>query len=106
MNLDEAIKAIESMTQDQGKVMRKQAIPEIIFAGYNQGYQMWREPDGFLPLTPDDGPYIRLDIPRDKLAAWMIENGFATGHGDTMADLLGELSWQIKELREKNETPS
>jgi len=35
----------------------------------------------------------------EKLAAWMMLNGFATGHGDTMDDLLGELGAQIKELR-------
>ena len=34
---------------------------------------------------------------RNKLAAWMIERGYATGHGDTIKDLLKELEWQIKE---------
>ena len=34
---------------------------------------------------------------RNKLAAWMIQRGFATGHGDTIKDLLKELEWQIKE---------
>ena len=34
---------------------------------------------------------------RNKLAAWMIERGYATGHGDTTEDLLRELEWQIKE---------
>ena len=32
-----------------------------------------------------------------KLAAWMIKRGYATGHGDTIEDLLAELDWQIKE---------
>lgn len=36
---------------------------------------------------------------REKLAAWMIDNDFVTGHGDTMDDLLGELSAQVKEVR-------
>ena len=39
---------------------------------------------------------------RHKLAAWMIERGYATGHGDTTEDLLKELDWQIEE-RIKNE---
>jgi hypothetical protein len=39
---------------------------------------------------------------REKLAAWMIQRGFATGHGDTIKDLLKELEWQIEE-RIKNE---
>jgi hypothetical protein len=34
---------------------------------------------------------------RNKLAAWMIERGYATGHGDTVEDLLKELEWQIEE---------
>ena len=39
---------------------------------------------------------------RNKLAAWMIERGYATGHGDTVEDLLKELDWQIEE-RIRNE---
>jgi hypothetical protein len=39
---------------------------------------------------------------RNKLAAWMIERGYATGHGDTVEDLLKELEWQIDE-RIRNE---
>lgn len=34
---------------------------------------------------------------REKVAAWMIERGYATGHGDTIEDLLQELEWQIAE---------
>ena len=34
---------------------------------------------------------------REKLAAWMMRQGFATGHGDTVEDLLKELEWQIEE---------
>ena len=34
---------------------------------------------------------------RNKLAAWMIAKGYATGHGDTIEDLLQELEWQIRE---------
>jgi hypothetical protein len=34
---------------------------------------------------------------RENLAAWMMSQGYATGHGDTIKDLLKELEWQIKE---------
>jgi len=34
---------------------------------------------------------------RNKLAAWMMAQGYATGHGDTTEDLLKELEWQITE---------
>jgi hypothetical protein len=32
---------------------------------------------------------------KEKLAQWMIQRGYATGHGDTLEDLLQELDWQI-----------
>ena len=34
---------------------------------------------------------------RNKLATWMMEKGYATGHGDTIEDLLTELEWQVRE---------
>ena len=34
---------------------------------------------------------------REKVAAWMIQRGYATGHGDTIEELLQELDWQIRE---------
>jgi hypothetical protein len=34
---------------------------------------------------------------REKVAAWMMQQGYATGHGDTVEDLLKELEWQILE---------
>ena len=34
---------------------------------------------------------------REKVAAWMIKKGLATGHGDCTEDLLQELEWQIRE---------
>ena len=39
---------------------------------------------------------------REKLATWMMRQGYATGHGDTTEDLLKELDWQIAE-RIRNE---
>jgi hypothetical protein len=34
---------------------------------------------------------------RNKVAQWMIDHSYATGHGDTTEDLLEELDWQITE---------
>ena len=34
---------------------------------------------------------------REKLAAWMTDRSYATGHGDTTEDLLKELEWQVRE---------
>jgi hypothetical protein len=36
-------------------------------------------------------------IAREAVARWMIENGYATGHGDTLDDLLRELIGQVIE---------
>ena len=32
---------------------------------------------------------------REKVAHWMVQRSYATGHGDTLEDLLAELDWQI-----------
>lgn len=37
---------------------------------------------------------------REKVAAWMMGRGYATGHGDSTEDLLRELDWQIAEKQE------
>jgi hypothetical protein len=37
----------------------------------------------------------------EQVAGWMIDNGFATGHGGALQDLLRELTWQVKELRQE-----
>ena len=34
---------------------------------------------------------------REKVAAWMMAQGYSTGHGDTVEDLLKELEWQIED---------
>lgn len=40
---------------------------------------------------------MAVEAEREKVAAWMIRSGYATGHGDTIEDLLNELDWQIRE---------
>jgi len=62
------------------------------------------------PDTPIDGQEYAIPLrvisrmleaaaatEREKLAHWMIEHGYATGHGDTIEDLLTELGWQADE---------
>ena len=34
---------------------------------------------------------------RERVAHWMMGRGYATGHGDTIEELLQELDWQIRE---------
>lgn len=33
----------------------------------------------------------------EEVARWMIGHGYATGHGDSLGDLLAELEWQAME---------
>jgi len=34
---------------------------------------------------------------REAVAKWIMGKGFATGHGDTIVDMLDELEWQVAE---------
>ena len=53
--------------------------------------------------TPEDRQFFRRFAAllaaheREKVAKWMVERGYATGHGDTIEDLLKELEWQAAE---------
>jgi hypothetical protein len=51
-------------------------------------------------INTTEGPVTQVNVTAKEIVAqWMITHGFATGHGDTLEDLLRELSWQIEELR-------
>ena len=39
---------------------------------------------------------------RNQIAEWMMAKGYATGHGDSVVDLLTELEWQVRE-RQRNQ---
>jgi len=57
---------------------------------------------GFIGFDGDNGSLRRFAAlvaaaERNKLAQWMIKHSYATGHGDTIEDLLKELEWQIRE---------
>jgi hypothetical protein len=56
---------------------------------------------GFFPDDPRtrfilQGLRAAVKSEREKVAHWMMTNGFATGHGDTIEDLLSELGGQLK----------
>jgi hypothetical protein len=57
-------------------------------------------PETELLYTPPPAaaqPTLAQADERNKLAAWMLAQGYATGHGDTIEDLLKELEWQVRE---------
>ena len=53
--------------------------------------------------APQEGAteYVRVDIPREQVAAAIMRCSLATGHGDTLEDLLGEIVPQVIELMNK-----
>ena len=44
-----------------------------------------------------EGKKIGAKEGRNKLATWMMQCGFATGHGDTLEDLLDELDTEVED---------
>ena len=53
-------------------------------------------------MTEFESAFKERKTPTSLVAAWMMERGFATGHGDTVNDMLDELSWQIAEQAKRN----
>lgn len=72
--------------EDVIRMAREQGLPET-------------ETEGVFRVNTDDLGRM-LAAEREKVAAWMMERGYATGHGDSTENLLQELDWQIKEKQE------
>ena len=56
--------------------------------------------EGDISLFPDliaHFAFLVAAVEREKLVAWMMRQGYATGHGDTVEDLLKEFNWQVRE---------
>jgi hypothetical protein len=56
----------------------------------------------FIMSNQEPAAHVFAATERNKLAAWMMSQGYATGHGDSIEKLLEELEWQIEE-RIRNE---
>ena len=56
------------------------------------GFKMYASPQRLLSFAA-----LVAAAEREKVARWMMERGYATGHADSMEDLLQELEWQIAE---------
>jgi predicted HAD superfamily phosphohydrolase len=59
---------------------------------------------GFLPQANPAMPQLLerfaalvASAEREVVANWIMDKGFATGHGDSIVDLLDQLEWQIAE---------
>ena len=72
---------------------------EVIKLAQEAGFDPHDMSDDFTCNLVDIERFATLIVAteREKLAAWMIERGYATGHGDSIEKLLEELEWQIEE---------
>ncbi len=68
---------------------------DIIRMAREAGWQYADGDDGYKPLWRF--AELVASAEREKIAQWMMQRGYATGHGDTTEDLLQELDWQIAE---------
>ena len=85
------------MTRDDIKRMAREA-------GFEEGYGNHLFPPGdyreeVVPVTDEIIRFAALVAAAEceKVARRMIRNGYATGHGDTIEDLLDELEWHVAE---------
>lgn len=53
--------------------------------------------EAFAGLAAADMVQAAVNVQREKVARWMIANGYTTGNGEKITDLLEELKWQIDE---------
>jgi geranylgeranyl pyrophosphate synthase len=55
--------------------------------------------DDWVGFTKDLETFAKLvaEKERELVADWLMRKGFATGHGDTIVDMLDELEWQVAE---------
>ena len=63
-------------------------------------YLVWHKQEGgrnWTPLFTLQDVQDAILAEREKVAQWMTRQGYATGHGDNIEDLLKELEWQIEE---------
>jgi hypothetical protein len=73
---------------------------DIIAMAQEAGAEFAELPMGDAWIFPEEGQLQRFaDLARaaerNKLAAWMIAQGYATGHGETMEGLLEELEREV-----------
>jgi len=73
---------------------------DIIRMAREAGFKLHHNPDLYDCMVASDEAIERFAAlaqaaERNKLATWMIAQGYATGHGDTTEDLLEELEREI-----------
>lgn len=75
------------------------SLAQAIYVANNHSADAWdSEPAQYIFLGMARAAIKATDaLAREKIAMWMIAHSFATGHGDTIDDLLGELAHQTRD---------
>ena len=83
-----------AVTQDEIIEMARQA---GFFVKDSEAYSPSVQEDH--ELTPCLKAFAELVAAKERevVANWIMDKGFATGHGDSIVDLLDQLQWQIEE---------
>ena len=69
--------------------------------GRGLGVGIWREnPDGTWHLAIDMDAHAR-----EVVAKWIISKGYATGHGDTVEQMLDDVMFSVVERAQEKESP-
>lgn len=74
---------------------------DIIRIARESGFEHIAEADFWHPFFDRFAERVAA-AERNKIATWAMEKGYATGHGDTVEQMLEELEWQIRERGERN----
>lgn len=82
------------------KYMKKDEIIEMAKqAGFERLGVYAQFGDDWVGFTKDLETFAKLveEKERELVANWLMRKGFATGHGDTIVDMIDELEWQVAE---------
>ena len=72
---------------------------DIIRIAREIGIEIYANDTHLIAHTNDLERFAQLiaQAERNKVAQWMLIHSYATGHGDSVEDLLKELKWQVAE---------
>jgi hypothetical protein len=75
---------------------------DIIRLARDAGFAGWLAETPFVTASFERFAALVATTEKQKVVEYMNSRAFATGHGDTIEDLLKEMEWQVKE-REREE---
>ena len=75
----------------QDDIIRMAREADLLTTTEPNGYQVW------IPENLERFAALVAAAEREKVAHWMMARAYATGHGESIEELLQELEWQMRE---------